>query len=197
MCQRARAVKRQHDVVFMISAPDRLCKLLAGPAKPRGPCRSLVATPVAAYRSSARAWHTEGHRLPRARGAMDHRLQATSLNLPPIAARQFFGAPAQIERLVQFPSGHVVSWGYQSGAKSPHSKGWALAALGPSRPAPESCDTCERVFQRCVLPQHAHTLMPLHSKRRSIFAHSCQFAESRGRAPCVLSCLQRLTGPRK
>ncbi len=49
--------------------------------------------------------------LPRALGAMDHRLQATSLNFPPITARQFFGAPAQIQRLVQFSSGHVVSGG--------------------------------------------------------------------------------------
>ncbi len=64
----------------MISVDDRPCKLAAGRGRPRQRCRSLVATLVAAYRSSALGLHTEGHRLPRARGPWITGYRATSLN---------------------------------------------------------------------------------------------------------------------
>ncbi len=162
--QRARAVKRQHDVVFMISAPDRPCKLLAGPVKPRQRCRSLVATlrswrievvpglgtpkatacPVRAEPWRLRSGSFAGFLgLPRALGAMDHRLQATSLNFSlrggePVLWRA--GSNPAAGAILQWPR---CLWGHQSGAKSPHSKGWALAALGPSRPAPS-----DAIFER-------------------------------------------------
>ncbi len=173
MCQRARAVQRQHDVVFMISAPDRLCKLLAGPAKPRGACRSMVATPVAAYRSSALGLHTEGHRLPCARGAMETPVRLLRRLPRPAPCARGHGSPAtgyvaklspQSRRASSASSGVKdgrtynppvarLSLGYQSGARSPHSRAGPSLRSAPAARAPSDATLVGQQHRPDQLPE--------------------------------------------